>query len=102
MPHPKQRLDWSETAGREFIDGIDFIAEDSPHGASLVRARIDRAAGQAEQAVMAGMGIRLKPLTRRSALRAFWLDHLIVGGRFRISSGWFDALRLAGFKHYGW
>jgi plasmid stabilization system protein ParE len=44
MPRQKKRLEWTETAWREFIGGIAFIAEDSPHGASLVKARIDRAA----------------------------------------------------------
>lgn len=45
MPRRKKRLEWAETAWREFIDGIAFIADDSPHAANLVKARIDRAAG---------------------------------------------------------
>jgi toxin ParE1/3/4 len=45
MPRQKKPLEWTQTAWREFIDGITFIAEDSPHQASLVKSRIDRAAG---------------------------------------------------------
>jgi plasmid stabilization system protein ParE len=45
MARQRKRLEWSRAAAREFIDGIAFIAADSPQGASLVKGRIDRAAG---------------------------------------------------------
>lgn len=45
MPRQNKRLEWSHTAASEFVEGIAFIATDSPQGANLVKARIDKAAG---------------------------------------------------------
>jgi plasmid stabilization system protein ParE len=45
MPQQNKRLEWSHTAASEFVEGLAFIAADSPQGANLVQGRIDKAAG---------------------------------------------------------
>lgn len=44
MPRQKKPLDWSRGAARELVEGIAFIAEESPQGANLVKGRIDKSA----------------------------------------------------------
>lgn len=45
MSRQNKRLEWSHTAASEFVEGLAFIATDSPQSANLVKERIDKAAG---------------------------------------------------------
>lgn len=45
MPRQNKRLEWSNAAASEFVEGLAFIAADSPQSANLVKGRIDKAAG---------------------------------------------------------
>lgn len=44
MPRRKRRLEWADEAGAEYLEGLGYIAEDSPANAALVQGRIHKSA----------------------------------------------------------